>query len=322
MSKNAVLAIHGGAGTVNRSKITPQKEREYENALRDVLHVGQQALSDGSSALDVVTQAVRQLEDCPLFNAGKGAVYTSVADHELDASIMDGESLQAGAVAQLRHVRNPIEAARALMASGQYVLLTGAGADAFARNAGLSMVDQSYYATPERLQQLHEVQKVGGMRLVLDHDGEDLLNTGEPIDTRTKFGTVGAVARDIRGNLAAANSTGGMTNKTPGRVGDSAVIGAGCYADNRSAAVATTGTGETFIRAVAAYDVCALMRYAGLTLEEATRRVIHESQIKLGGQGGLIAVDAEGNVALPFNTAGMYRGYVRIGEPLYVAIYR
>lgn len=322
MSKNAILAIHGGAGTVNRAKITPQKARAYEDALREVLRVGQAALSDGAGALDVVTQAVRQLEDCPLFNAGKGAVYTSAADHELDASIMDGESLQAGAVAQLRHVRNPIEAARALMASGQYVLLTGAGADAFARDAGLAMVEQSYYATPERLQQLHEVQKLGGMRLLLDHDAEALTNTGEPIDTRSKFGTVGAVARDLRGNLAAANSTGGMTNKTPGRVGDSAVIGAGCYADNRTAAVATTGTGETFIRGVAAYDVCALMRYAGLTLEEASRRVIHENQIKLGGQGGLIAVDAAGNVALPFNTAGMYRGYARIGQPLFVAIYR
>lgn len=322
MSKNAILAIHGGAGTVNRAKITPQKARAYEDALREVLRVGQAALSDGAGALDVVTQAVRQLEDCPLFNAGKGAVYTSAGDHELDASIMDGESLQAGAVAQLRHVRNPIEAARALMASGQYVLLTGAGADAFARDAGLAMVEQSYYATPERLQQLHEVQKLGGMRLLLDHDAEALTNTGEPIDTRSKFGTVGAVARDLRGNLAAANSTGGMTNKTPGRVGDSAVIGAGCYADNRTAAVATTGTGETFIRGVAAYDVCALMRYAGLTLEEAGRRVIHENQIKLGGQGGLIAVDAAGNVALPFNTAGMYRGYARIGQPLFVAIYR
>lgn len=316
-----VLAIHGGAGTVNRNRITAEKEREYEHALQQVLLSGQRELADGASALDVAANAVQRLENCPLFNAGQGSVYTSDGTHELDASIMDGATRLAGAVAQLRHVRNPILAARAVMLSGQYVFLSGRSADEFARDAGLAMVEQDYFGTPERLAQLHEVRKVGGMRLVLDHDGQDMLG-GEPIQTRTKFGTVGAVALDAHGHVAAANSTGGMTNKRPGRVGDSAMIGAGCYAEDASAAVATTGTGETFIRGVVAYDVCALMRYAGMSLEDAAHHVIHDKQVALGGQGGLVAVDAQGNVTMPFNTAGMYRGCARVGEPLYVAIYR
>lgn len=321
MSVTPVLAIHGGAGAVHRSHITPEKEREYEAALQGVLQAGQKDLADGASALDVVERAVKRLEDCPLFNAGKGAVYTSDESHELDASIMDGANLMAGAVAQLRHVRNPIEAARAIMESGQYVFLSGSNADDFARASGLAMVTQDYYGTEERLAQLRVIQKVGGMRLVLDHDAADIAG-GDPIQASSKFGTVGAVACDAHGNLAAANSTGGMTNKKPGRVGDSAVIGAGCYAENGSAAVATTGTGETFIRAAVAHDLCALMRYRGLSLEEAAHHVIMEKQTALGGQGGLVAVDSQGNVTMPFNTAGMYRGYVRAHGPLHVAIYR
>lgn len=320
MSVIPVLAIHGGAGAVSRDRTTPEKEREYEQALREVLLAGQKELAEGASALDVVERAVQRLEDCPLFNAGKGSVYTSAGTHELDASIMDGRTRMAGAVAQLRHVRNPIRAARALMQAGQYVLLAGPSADEFARDAGLEMVDQAYYGTPERLTQLQEVQRVGGMRLVLDHDGADMV-AEDPIPPGTKFGTVGAVACDARGDLAAANSTGGMTNKRPGRVGDSAVIGAGCYADNETAAVATTGTGETFIRAAVAYDVCALMRYRGMSLEEATHHAIMEKQPMFGGQGGLVAVDAQGRVSMPFNTAGMYRGSVRADGQLHVAIY-
>ncbi|MFT0849598.1 isoaspartyl peptidase/L-asparaginase [Achromobacter sp. F4_2707] len=321
MSVIPVLAIHGGAGAVNRDRSTPEKEREYEQALQDVLLTGQKALTQGASALDVVEQAVRDLEDCPLFNAGKGSVYTSEGTHELDASIMDGSTLKAGAVAQLRHVRNPIRAARAVMDAGQYVFLAGASADEFARACGLDMVDQEYFGTPERLAQLHEVQRVGGMHLVLDHDAADMMRD-DPIVSSNKFGTVGAVACDVHGNLAAANSTGGMTNKRPGRVGDSAVIGAGCYADNATAAVATTGTGETFIRGAVAYDVCALMRYRGLSLEDAARLVIMDKQPTLGGLGGLVAVDAQGNVTMPFNTAGMYRGSIHADGRLHVAIYR
>lgn len=321
MSVIPVLAIHGGAGAVHRSRITAEKEQEYEAALHEVLQEGQKDLAAGASALEVVERAVKRLEDTPLFNAGKGAVYTSAGTHELDASIMDGATLMAGAVAQLRHVRNPIEAARAVMESGQYVFLSGSSADEFAREAGLTMVAQEYYGTEERLEQLRAVQKVGGMRLVLDHDAADMVS-GDPIRASTKFGTVGAVACDAQGNLAAANSTGGITNKKPGRIGDSAVIGAGCYADNGTAAVATTGTGETFIRAAVAYDICALMRYSGMSLEEAAEHVIMEKQASLGGQGGLVAVDSHGNVTMPFNTAGMYRGYVRLNGTRHVAIYR
>jgi len=306
---------------VNRNRITPGKEQEFEQALHDVLFAGQEELAAGTSALDVVEHAVRRLEDCPLFNAGKGSVYTSEGAHELDASIMDGATRMAGAVAQLRHVRNPIQAARAVMQSGQYVFLSGASADDFARMSGLEMVDQDYYGTTDRLAQLHEVQRVGGMHLVLDHDAADLMGD-DPILTSSKLGTVGAVACDVHGNLAAANSTGGMTNKRPGRVGDSAVIGAGCYAENATAAVATTGTGETFIRGVVAYDICALMRYRGMRLEDAAHLVIMEKQAALGGLGGLVAVDAKGNIALPFNTTGMYRGYVRASGSPHVAIYR
>jgi len=315
-----VLAIHGGAGTVNRQHITAETERQYEAALRDVLLAGQQELAAGASALDVVEHAVQRLEDCPLFNAGKGSVYTSAGAHELDASIMDGRTLQAGAVAQLRHVRNPVRAARAVLHTDQYVFLSGTSADDFARAAGLDMVAQDYYGTAERLAQLHAVQRAGGMRLMLDHDAADQARN-DPIAADTKFGTVGAVACDAQGNLAAANSTGGLTNKRPGRVGDSAVIGAGCYADNATAAVATTGTGETFIRGVVAYDLCALMRYRDMGLADAAHLIIMQKQTALGGQGGLIAVDARGNVAMPFNTSGMYRGFARMDGSPYVAIY-
>jgi len=320
MNVKPILAIHGGAGTVNRNRVTPEKIREYEQALQDILLAGQKELAAGASALDVVENAVHRLEDCPLFNAGKGAVYTSEGTHELDATIMDGATLKAGAVAQLHHVRNPIRAARAVLKSGQYVFLAGHSADEFAREAGLEMVEQDYYSTPERLEQLKEVQRAGGMRLVLDHDAQSMVEDA-PISNKNKFGTVGAVACDLQGNLAAATSTGGMTNKRPGRVGDSAIIGAGCYADNDTAAISTTGTGETFIRAVVAYDICALMKYRGMSLEEATNFVI-EKQTSLGGQGGLVAVDRHGNVCMPFNTAGMYRGSVCLdGQPC-VAIYK
>lgn len=321
-SIKAVLAIHGGAGTVLRSQITPEKEKAYQEALRNVLEQGQIALAQGASSLDVVAEAVRMLEDCPLFNAGKGAVFNSEEEHELDASIMEGSTLQAGAVALVRHVKNPILAARAVLDTKQYVCFSGPAADAFAREHGLEMVEQSYYSTSERREQLHQVQKQGGMRLVLDHDAANILSSGAPLDERTKMGTVGAVACDIHGNVAAANSTGGMTNKMPGRVGDSAVIGAGCYADNRTAAVATTGTGETFIRGVVAYDICALMHYQGLSVSEAAEMVIMNKQPLLNGQGGLVAVDRYGNVSLPFNTDGMYRGYAYVDQPVVTAIYR
>ncbi|MDL2307504.1 isoaspartyl peptidase/L-asparaginase [Desulfovibrio sp. OttesenSCG-928-C06] len=364
--KKYSLAIHGGAGTISRKAVTPEKERAYTAALYSILEEGQKMLAGGASALDVATQAVVRLEDCPLFNAGHGAVFNSDGVNELDASIMDGATRSAGAVALLKRVRNPILAARTVMESGLCVFMAGDSADDFARSRGLEMVEQSYFFTQERMDQLEKVKAMGGMFLMLDHDAEKLaaespdgvsagtaadasapgtagerctsgnsgtygeqgksgesetLVGGEPIESLTKFGTVGAVARDIHGNLAAANSTGGLTNKIPGRIGDSAVIGAGCYADNAAAAIATTGTGETFIRGSVAHDIVSLMKYSGLPLHEAVGRVL-SAQESLGGTGGLVAVDAAGNVALPFITDGMYRGSVVSGEPIFTAIYK
>lgn len=321
----AVLALHGGAGTIARARMTASKERAYTDAITSILQAGQALLAAGAPALDVVTQVAVLLEDCPLFNAGHGAVYTSAGTHELDAAVMDGRSLAAGAVAGLRTVRNPVLAARAVMAQSPHVLLAGEGADAFAREQGLALVDASYYGTPERLEQLHRARQ-GGAAPVLDHDGADRVaqaaQAGAPIDPDTKHGTVGAVACDVHGHVAAASSTGGMTNKRPGRIGDTPIIGAGCYANDRTAAVAATGTGEAFLRGVAAYDVSALMEYAGLTLQQACDRVIHEKLPALGGSGGLVAVNARGELAMPFNTEGMYRGEVRVGSAPVVGIYR
>lgn len=317
--KNYTLAIHGGAGTIRRFVISSEQELAYKAALAEILYHGEQQLKNGANALEVAVTTVKALEDCPLFNAGKGAVFTTTLEHELDASVMDGKTLAAGAVAQVKHIRNPVLCAYEVLKSGQYVLLAGNGADEYARVHGLEMVPQSYYSTPERYEQVQKVNALDNMQLVLDHDAQ-LLKPGPPIDEMRKFGTVGAVACDLDGCLAAANSTGGLTGKQYGRIGDSAVIGAGCYADNRTAAVATTGTGETFIRANAAYDLCALMDYAGLDLETAAQRVIAR-QAAFDGKGGLIAVDAGGNIAMPFNTEGMYRGAVSSHFPLFTAIY-
>ena len=326
-----VIAIHGGAGAMSRAAMTSEKEQEYLSALNAVLAAGQAVLAAGGSALDAVTEAVRLLEDCPLFNAGHGAVFTSAATHELDASIMDGATLRSGAIAGVDCVRNPVLAARKVMEESKHVFFIGEGAEAFAREHGLAIVDPSYFSTDARRQQLLRVQRDTPEAAVLDHDGQALVARGqptpaaapaEPLDADRKLGTVGAVAVDAQGNLAAATSTGGITNKQVGRVGDAPLIGAGCYASNRTCAVSTTGTGEMFIRMVAAYDVAAQMEYAGTPLEEAARRVVEDKLPAIGGKGGLIAVDAQGNVTLPFNTEGMYRGYARVGEPPVASIYR
>ena len=312
----AVIAIHGGAGAISRAAMTPGQEAEYTVALEDVLRAGQRVLADGGSALDAVTEAVRRLEDCPLFNAGKGAVLTHAGTFELDASIMDGATRMAGAVACVHRLRNPILAARAVLGHSEHVLLAGHGAEAFAAAQGLELVDPSYFHTQARYEQWQRAMAGGTGMLLLDHDAA----AEAPLDPDRKHGTVGAVALDLAGRLAAATSTGGVTNKLPGRVGDSPLIGAGCYADD-IVAVSTTGTGEMFIRAVAAYDVSARMRYAGQPLAEATACVVTESVPALGGRGGLIAVDRLGNVAVPFNTEGMYRGVARVGEGITVAIH-
>ncbi len=310
-----VIAVHGGAGTITRAALNAEQEARYHEALDYVLKGGQAILEKGGSALDAVTEAVFRLEECPLFNAGKGAVFTHAGTHELDASIMDGRSLAAGAVACVKSLRNPILAARRVMEDGRHVLLVGEGAEAFARNAGLKTVPPDYYFTEARHAQWQRALSEGRFGLL-----EGLV--AEPIDADTKMGTVGAVALDADGNLAAATSTGGVTDKRVGRVGDSPLIGAGCYANNRTVAVSCTGSGEMFIRMLAAYDVSALMEYRGLTLAEACEEVVMHKLPSIDGRGGLIAVDAQGNVCLPFNTEGMYRGHARAGGPRQTAIYR
>lgn len=317
MSAIPVIAIHGGAGTLSRATISAEQQAAYRTALAEILALAQSALAAGAPALDVVTEAVRQLEECPLFNAGRGAVYTAEARHELDACVMRGSDLAAGAVAGVRTLRNPVLAARAVLEEGGAVMLIGEGAERFARQQGLETVTPDWFGTPSRLAQLRAVQAGSGM--ALDHDGPAA--TLSPLDERHKFGTVGAVALDAHGHLAAATSTGGMTNKRPGRVGDSPLIGAGCYANDRTVAVSCTGVGEAFMRGLAAHDLSALIEYAGLPLAEAARRVVMDKLPPLGGRGGLIAVDAQGDVVLPFNTEGMYRGWARVGQPVQVAIY-
>src|SRR5258706_7274646 len=302
-----ILAIHGGAGAIARDAPGASHEAAYRAALSAVLLAGQALLREGGSALDAVTEAVRLLEDCELFNAGKGAVYTQAGAHELDASVMDGATLAAGAVANVGRIRNPVLAARAVMECSEHILLVGSGAEDFARRQGVVLVDPGYFHTDARYRQWLRVRG---------------LNGGAPIDPDGECGTVGAVALDAQGNLAAAASTGGVTNKRPGRVGDTAIIGAGCYASNRTAAVSATGVGEAFMRTVAAYDVAARIAYAGATLQQAAYQVIMELLPAHQGRGGLIALDAQGKLALPFNTEGMYRGYVRGGEAPVTAIHR
>lgn len=309
----AVIAIHGGAGAITRSQLSQEQELRYIQALSDIVETGQRMLEDGRSALDVVTEAVRLLEECPLFNAGIGAVYTRDETHELDACVMDGNTLNAGAVAGVSHLRNPILAARLVMEHSPHVMMIGEGAENFAIAQGMERVSADIFSTPERYAQLLAARTAG--ETVLDH-------SASPLDENNKMGTVGAVALDMFGNLAAATSTGGMTNKLPGRVGDSPLVGAGCYANNASVAVSCTGTGEVFIRALAAYDIAALKDYGGLSLSEACERVVMEKLPALGGSGGLIAIDHEGNVALPFNSEGMYRAWGYAGDTPTTGIYR
>ena len=308
----AVIAIHGGAGAISRQQMSAEKEREYVTALSGIVEHAQGMLESGASALDTVTEAVRQLEECPLFNAGIGSVFTADETHELDACVMDGNSLQAGAVAGVKRLRNPVLAARLVLENSPHVMLIGEGAEAFAQAQGVELVENSLFSTDARFQQLIEARSNG--EFILDHDA--------PLDERQKMGTVGAMALDLNGNLAAATSTGGMTNKLPGRVGDSPLVGAGCYANNASVAVSCTGTGEVFIRTLAAYDIAALMEYGNLSLLEACERVVMEKLPALGGSGGLIAIDREGNVVLPFNSEGMYRAWAYAGDTPTIGIYR
>ncbi len=303
------IALHGGAGTISRSQMSPEREANYRSALKQALETGYNMLQNGASALDVVEATVRILEDSPLFNAGKGAVFTNTGTHEMDASIMDGSNLEAGAVAGISGIKNPISLARLVMEKSGHVLLMGAGALEFAKTQNIGLENDDYFYDELRFAQLQEAKKNNVMQL--DHS---------PLNEK-KYGTVGAVACDVFGNLAAATSTGGMTNKKFGRVGDSPLIGAGNYANNQTCAVSCTGSGEFFIRSVVAYDVSCLMEYKGLSLADACKEVVHKRLLKMGGDGGLVAVDAAGNVALPFNTDGMYRAAKTSAGVEFVEIY-
>src|SRR6266496_2203847 len=308
------LVIHGGARTIERSKMTPEKEHEYRAGLERALRAGYEILKRGGSSLDATESAVRVLEDDPHFNAGKGSVFTSDGTNEMDAAIMDGKTLAAGAVAVLKHVKNPISLARLVMEKSGHVMMDGEGAEAFARENGIELVDQKYFFTQERWEALQKIKAAEKHRA--GDAGKAVLITDQD-----RHGTVGAVARDKNGNLAAATSTGGTTNKRPGRVGDSPIIGAGTYANNATCAVSATGDGEYFIRATVGHDVSTLMEYRAMSLKEAAQSVL-DKVAKLGGSGGLIAIDRQGNIALPFNTSGMYRGYVNPNGKFVVEIYK
>jgi L-asparaginase / beta-aspartyl-peptidase len=300
------IAIHGGAGTLPRAEMSADAEVRYRSGLNEAIDAGFAILQDGGSSLDAVTRAVVLLEDNPLFNAGKGAVFTLDGRNELDASIMDGSTLNAGAVCGVTRIRNPVELARAVMEKSAHVMLAGAGAEEFASDQGFAFVPQSYFYTPERWRQLERIR--GG-----DADLSAL--------TISHVGTVGAVALDDRGRLAAATSTGGMTGKRYQRIGDSPIIGAGTYADDRSCAVSATGHGEVFIRLAVAHDISARMRYGGRSLTQAVREVVLGDLPPRGGEGGVIAIDARGEIAIEFNSEGMFRASRRQGEAAQVGIY-
>ena len=313
-TKKIGLAIHGGAGTIERSSMTPEREREYRAGLQRALTAGFEILKRGGSSLDATEAAVRVLEDDPHFNAGKGSVFTSAGTNEMDAAIMDGKTLAAGAVACLKHIKNPISLARLVMEKSGHVMMDSEGAEAFAQENGIDLVDQKYFFTQDRWDALQKIKAseksrtsgVGKAFLITDQD---------------RHGTVGAVALDQNGNLAAATSTGGTTNKRPGRVGDTPVIGAGTYANNATCAVSATGDGEYFIRATVGCDVSALVEYRGMSLKQAAEAAL-DKVAKLGGTGGLIAIDHQGNTTLAFNTAGMYRGYVDPNGKFVIEIYK
>jgi beta-aspartyl-peptidase (threonine type) len=301
------IAIHGGAGTLPRADMSTERELQYRAGLAQALSAGSALLARGGTSLDAVTRAVMALEDNPLFNAGHGAVFTIDGHNELDAAIMDGVTLEAGAVCGLTHIKNPIELARAVMEQSAHVMLSGAGAEDFALSRGFTLVPRSYFYTPERWQQLERIR--GG-------------DTQLSAMTISHVGTVGAVALDSQGRLAAATSTGGMTGKRYNRIGDSPIIGAGTYADNRSCAVSATGHGEVFIRAAVAHDICARIRFGGRSLAQAVHEVVREELPAMNGEGGVIAVDAHGEIAMDFNSEGMFRASMKAGETPHIAIYR
>jgi len=311
MSK-IILAIHGGSGTILKKRMTPELEKAYMDGLNDALNSGYNILEKGGDAVEAVKKAVIVLENNILFNAGKGSVFTKTGTHEMDASIMDGKDLSAGAVAAINNIRNPVELAFTIMRKSEHVFLSGEGAMEFAKQQGLAFEPDEYFFSQFRYDQWQSIK-----------DSDDTaLDHNITLNKEKKFGTVGAVACDANGNLAAATSTGGMTNKQYGRIGDSPIIGIGTYANNKTCAISCTGHGEPFIRAVAAFDVSCLVEYKGLSLQEAMNIVVHHKLVKMDGEGGMIGVDALGNVALIFNSKGMYRGYRSSDGKSEVAIYK
>ena len=296
------MVIHGGAGTIKKENMTDEKEKAYLDKLNEALSVGEKILKDGGTAMDAVVETIKLMEDSPLFNAGKGAVYTAEATNELDASIMNGADTNGGAVAGVKTIKNPITAARAVYEKSVHVLLTGEGAEAFAKSNGCETVDNSYFGTENRLKSLRKSQA--------KDDQGNYINANPD----HKYGTVGCVALDKNGNIVAGTSTGGMTNKKYNRVGDSPILGAGTYADNATCGVSSTGHGEFFIRYAVAYDIAARMEYKKISLEQAAKEVIQDKLLEKGGSGGIVALDNEGNISMEFNTAGMYRGYVKPNE--------
>ena len=299
-----VIVIHGGAGVITKKNMTPEKEAAYRKKLNEALETGQKMLENGAAATETVIAVIKIMENSPLFNAGKGAVFTHDGKNELDASIMDGKTLNAGAVAGVTDVKNPIELAYAVMTKSKHVMLSGKGASEFAKEQGLEIVDPSYFYTKSRWESLQKVLE------------------NEKKAEKEKHGTVGCAVLDKYGNLAAGTSTGGMTNKQYGRIGDSPIIGAGTYADNATCAVSCTGHGEFFIRYVVAYTVSALMKYKNMSLQDAGNEIINKTLKEVGGEGGLISVDKDGNVAMPFNTPGMFRGYLKSTGEKEILIYR
>lgn len=318
MEESFGIVIHGGAGTILKKNMSPEKEAAYNAKLEEAVKVGYEILKNGGTSLEAVEKTINVMEDSPLFNAGKGAVFTNAETNELDSSIMDGKTLNAGAAAGVTTVKNPINLARAVMNNSPHVMLSGKGAEQFAQEQGLETVDPSYFYTERRMQSLKRAQE--NEKIELDHDEKAAFY--DPTIKDYKFGTVGCAALDKNGNLAAGTSTGGMTNKRWGRIGDAPIIGAGTYANNATCAVSSTGWGEFFIRGMVAHDISALMEYKGLSLQEAAKEVIQKKLTKLGGTGGIVAIDNKGNIAMEFNTAGMYRAHMNAEGTLTAKIYK
>ncbi len=312
--KSYALVIHGGAGTILKKNMTDEREKEYRDKLNEVLEAGEKVLAEGGTSLEAVVTAIKIMENSPLFNAGKGAVFTHDGKNELDASIMDGSNLNAGAVAGITTVKNPITAALAVMVNSEHVMLSGTGAEAFAADQELEIVEPSYFFTERRKKSLERAIK-------REQEGQGYYLDPQEIKN-FKYGTVGCVALDQYGNIAAGTSTGGMTNKKWGRIGDAPIIGSGTYANNETCGVSATGHGEYFIRAQVAHDISARMEYKGIPLQEAADEVVMKKLVEMGGSGGIIALDAKGNVSMTFNSEGMYRGFVKSDGSKKVMIYK